>query len=198
MLKKWNIERHRKKALRMLVRQPSRRLVVGAAVTHYEGWVSTDQDILNLLNENDWKRYFHPDMLDAILAEHVWEHLTTQQAEIAGRHCLKYLKPGGHLRIAVPDGHHPDAIYIAQVKPGGSGLGADDHKVLYNHLTLSALLKNAGFNVRLLEWFDEQGHFHHENWDAADGFIMRSTRFDQRNKQNPTAYTSLIIDAIKP
>ena len=61
-----------------------------------------------------------------------------------------------------------------------------------------ALLENAGYKVRLLEWFDEQGKFHHEDWNAKDGFVMRSTRFDQRNRTNPTAYTSLIIDASKP
>lgn len=40
--------------------------------------------------------------------------------------------------------------------------------------------------------------FHHEDWDVEKGFIMRSTRFDQRNRANPTAYTSLIIDTSKP
>jgi predicted SAM-dependent methyltransferase len=60
------------------------------------------------------------------------------------------------------------------------------------------LLEKAGYKVNLLEWFDEQGKFHHENWDVAGGFIKRSTRFDPRNSTNRTTYTSLIIDAIKP
>jgi predicted SAM-dependent methyltransferase len=50
----------------------------------------------------------------------------------------------------------------------------------------------------LLEYFDEQGEFHHEEWNAEEGFIKRSTRFDPRNTTNPTAYTSLIVDARKP
>ncbi|HEY9246744.1 MAG TPA: hypothetical protein VIO11_07865 [Candidatus Methanoperedens sp.] len=52
--------------------------------------------------------------------------------------------------------------------------------------------------VRLLEWLDEEGEFHHENYDIEDGLIRRSTRFDPRKQINPTAYTSLIIDASKP
>jgi predicted SAM-dependent methyltransferase/GT2 family glycosyltransferase len=176
----------------------SPKIIVGAGCTQYQGWVSTDRDILNLLNENDWRSYFHPEMLDAILAEHVWEHLTSQEAEIAVRFCLRYLRPGGHLRLAVPDGYHRDANYLDQVRPGGSGEGADDHKVLYNYRTLSELLQRVGYKVQLLEWFDEEGHFHHEDWDEADGFVSRSTRYDPRNRVNPTEYTSLIVDAIKP
>ena len=68
---------------------------------------------------------------------------------------------------------------------------------MYDYRTLSALLEKVEFRVRLLEWFDEQGKFHHKDWDVAEGFIMRSTRFDPRNSTNPTAYTSLIVDAIK-
>ena len=88
--------------------------------------------------------------------------------------------------------------YIEAVKPGGTGDGSDDHKVLFNYKSLSYLLSKAGFQVKLLEWFDENGVFHFENWIETDGLIRRSTRFDERNIKNPTQYTSLIIDAIKP
>ncbi len=175
-----------------------KKVIVGAGGTHYPGWIPTDQRILNLLVDSDWSALFQPNSLDAILAEHVWEHLSLEDGAKAFRNCFVYQKQGGLLRIAVPDGFHSDPDYIAQVKPGGYGSGADDHKVLYNYRTLSALLENAGYKVRLLEWFDEQGKFHHENWDVEDGLIRRSTRFDPRNSTNPTAYTSLIIDASKP
>jgi len=184
-----------KRALRM---QSVNKIIVGASDTQYEGWVATNKEILDLLVERDWADCFKPNSLDAILAEHVWEHLSLGDGAKAVTNCFTYLKQGGLLRVAVPDGFHSDADYIAQVKPGGYGPGADDHKVLYNYRTLSALLENAGYKVRLLEWFDEQGNFHHEDWNAVDGFVMRSTRFDQRNKDKPTAYTSLIIDASKP
>jgi len=46
--------------------------------------------------------------LDAILAEHVWEHLTKEEALIAALTCYRYIKNGGYLRVAVPDGPHPN------------------------------------------------------------------------------------------
>ena len=71
--------------------------------------------------------------MDAILAEHVWEHLDCFAAIVAAQNCFKYLKPGGYIRVAVPDGWHPDKDYIDYVKPGGWGAGSDDHHVLYTY-----------------------------------------------------------------
>lgn len=142
-----------RRALKQALRDfPLKRIIVGAATTQFEGWIPTNKEILNLLVGNDWADYFEPNSLDAILAEHVWEHLTQDEAVVAVSNCYKYLESDGYLRIAVPDGFHSDPDYIAQVKPGGYGSGADDHKVLYNYRTLSSLLENAGYKVRLLEW----------------------------------------------
>ncbi|MDP2785649.1 MAG: methyltransferase domain-containing protein [Sulfurimicrobium sp.] len=174
------------------------RVVLGAGGTSYPGWISTDYPALDVVDEKSWGRLFKPGQVDTLLSEHVFEHLTDDQMLATVANIYRYLKSGGYIRIAVPDGFHADADYIAQVKPGGYGPGADDHKVLYNYKTLSSLLENAGYKIRLLEWFDEQGKFHYESWDTVDGFIKRSTRFDQRNQINPMTYTSLIIDAIKP
>lgn len=42
-------------------------------------------------------------LADAFLAEHVWEHLSLDDAHRATRNCQRYLRPGGRLRLAVPD-----------------------------------------------------------------------------------------------
>ena len=131
------------------------------------------------------------------MAEHVWEHLIIEDAKIGLENCYKYLKKGGRFRIAVPDGFHPDPDYINYVKPGGHGAGADDHKVLYNYKSFGKCLEESGFRVNLLEYFDEQGNFHYQEWDPEDGMIKRSKRFDKRNKDGKLNYTSLIIDGIK-
>jgi predicted SAM-dependent methyltransferase len=102
------------------------------------------------------------------------------------------------LRIAVPDGFHPDPDYIEYVRPGGTGAGADDHKVLYNYKLLSEQLRRAGFEVTLLEYWDENGDFHFRPWSSRDGYISRSRDHDERNQNGTLAYTSLIVDAIKP
>jgi predicted SAM-dependent methyltransferase len=173
------------------------RIVIGASGVSQRGWIATEADFLNLLSENDWTRYFEEGSIDALLAEHVWEHLSRDEGLLAARLCFKYLKPGGYIRAAVPDGLHPDASYIADVKPGGSGGGAHDHKVLYTHETFKALFEEAGFHVALLEYFDEQGDFHCSEWLPSAGRINRSKRFDARNVDGNLRYTSIILDAKK-
>lgn len=42
-------------------------------------------------------------LVDAFLAEHVWEHLSLEDAHRAARNCHEFLRPGGRLRLAVPD-----------------------------------------------------------------------------------------------
>ena len=172
-------------------------VILGAGDTKFKNWISTDYPIVDVVNSETLAHYFKPSSVDALLAEHVWEHLSEGDAFIALVNCFNLLRFGGYFRIAVPDGLHSSLEYIDDVKPGGKGAGSDDHKVLYNYKTLSELLSKAGFKVKLLEWFDEEGQFHFESWSESDGLITRSTRFDTRNINNPTQYTSLIVDAIK-
>jgi predicted SAM-dependent methyltransferase len=181
-----------------LLRQRDRRIIVGAGGYGQAGWISTDITSLNLLREGDWRALLAEGSLAAILAEHVWEHLDPADALEAARRCRRYLRPGGHLRIAVPDGLSPDPAYLAQVRPGGSGPGADDHRALYTYRTLGDLLAQAGLAPRPLEYFDEAGTFHASDWDPADGIVRRSRRFDRRNSDGRLVYTSLIVDAIRP
>jgi predicted SAM-dependent methyltransferase len=182
-----------------LAKQRSRplRIIVGASGVSQRGWIATEADFLNLLRASDWRRHFDEGPVDAILAEHVWEHLSEEEARVAARVCFNYLKHGGYLRAAVPDGFHPDPAYIRAVEPGGSGEGALDHKVLYTHKTFRALFEGAGFDVSLLEYFDEHGDFHYSDWSTTDGHINRSSRFDKRNIERGHSYTSLILDARK-
>lgn len=184
--------------LKSLAHKKLKRIVIGSSGTHFNGWVSTDQEVLNLLDKKSWATFFEPNSLDAILAEHVWEHLYPHEAIIAAMTCYTFLKPGGYIRVAVPDGLHPDQSYISAVRPGGTGAGSDDHKVLYTNDTFRDIFINSGFDVNLQEYFDEHGQFHCNNWDSSDGMIQRSKDFDSRNSSERLAYTSIILDAIKP
>ena len=177
-------------------RQPLR-IVVGTSGRSMRGWVSTDVEFLNLLQPDEWASFFRENSIDAILAEHVWEHLTLDEGIVAARTCHRFLRQGGYLRVAVPDGLHPDPAYIERVRVGGIGAGALDHKVLYRRETLGDVLQQAGFTVRPLEYFDPEGQFHFVEWNPEDGMIRRSSRFDKRNHTGALRYTSLILDAIK-
>jgi predicted SAM-dependent methyltransferase len=188
---------HGQRRLRAAARQGAIRLVIGASGFTQPGWTATDIEYLNLLNPSDWEAVFRPGSIDIILAEHVWEHLTPEEGLDAARQCHAYLRPGGYLRVAVPDGCFPDEEYRRHVRPGGTGAGADTHRVLYTHRTFSEVFRKAGFRVELLEYYDSNGKFHFVEWDPQGGLIHRSRRFDKRNKQGPLKYTSIILDAHK-
>ncbi len=101
----------------------------------------------------------------------------------------------------MPDGYFPDAEYQRVVRVGGPGPAdhpATSHKVVYNYRTLRDVFHAAGFRVRLLEYWDEEGRFHAEEWDEREGFVYRSARFDHRNQDGRLGFTSLILDALKP
>lgn len=186
------------------------------------GWHLSDVEILDITRPADWKALFGARRIDALLAEHVWEHLPLAPGLEAARLCHSFLRPGGRLRIAVPDGGHPHEEYREYVRPGGQGGGAASHEVLFTVASLVDLLETAGFATRPLEYWDAEGRFHHEPWSTADGSIGRRPRFSPdrprfvrerayaafndesiRPKRRITSepwpfnYTSLIVDAVK-
>lgn len=177
------------------------RIIVGASAQEYPGWIRTQQHELDLTKRADWERQFPPGGIDRILAEHVWEHLEPAQAMGAATICFEFLRAGGFLRCAVPDGLFPDSAYQRMVQVGGPGPldhPAASHRVVYDFRSLGDLFRRAGFAVRLLEWWDEHGRFHAEDWIVEDGFVYRSKRFDHRNQNGQLGFTSLIVDAVKP
>jgi len=192
---------------RMLSTYPRKRIVIGAGTKYDSGWIPTQRQFLNLLEPAEWERLFQPNSIEALLAEHVWEHLTPEEALAAARTCFKYLRPGGHLRVAVPDGLHPDPAYMEVVRVGARI--PNDHKVLYSYRALGELFEKAGFRVELYEYFDEASRFQYRDWDENKGTIWRSKRFDPRNGNGKLlsvhpgslddylAYSSIVLDAIK-
>lgn len=177
------------------------RVILGAGKTTADGWIATQEDELNLLSKQDWMNRFEGKSIDAILAEHVWEHLTYDEGIVAAKNCYHYLKPGGYIRCAVPDKNFRNDWYQNMVKVGGPGPidhPAATHKIVYDYKTLKQVFESAGFEVSLLEYCDEDGNFHFTYWNEDDGKIGRSLRFDTRNSLEKLGMVSLIIDAKKP
>ncbi len=174
------------------------RVILGGSPIDHPGWLTTGITSLNVLRHEDFARFWREGTRRAFLAEHVWEHLDADEAAVANRNCYRFLRPGGRLRIAVPDGLHPDAGYIEKVRPGGSGDGSDDHKQLYDYRTISRPLEECGFRVELLEYWDEKGEFHQGEWQPEEGPVSRSAGNDPRNRDGNLNYTSLIVDAVRP
>ncbi|MCU9613120.1 SAM-dependent methyltransferase [Caldibacillus lycopersici] len=177
------------------------KVVIGAGeYVNNPGWLHTQEDELNLLEEKTWRNKFETNSVTAILAEHVWEHLSYDEGVMAAKICYTYLKPGGYIRCAVPDGFFQNESYQTIVQVGGPGPKdhpAASHKIVHNYQTLKNMFESAGFEVEFLEYCDEEGDFHQNNWDGADGVIFRSKKFDPRNQGDNLVFPSLIIDAWK-
>lgn len=176
-------------------------IIIGAGQQAYPGWIATQKEQLDLLRREDWVASFPNRLIDALLCEHVWEHLSEVEGRAAACLCYEFLKPGGYLRCAVPDGFFPEPEYQRTVQIGGPGPKdhpAADHKIVYTYRLFRDVFASAGFEVDLLEYCDENGQFHSNHWDAADGMIYRSLRFDDRNQNGRLKSVSLILDAKKP
>ncbi len=96
----------------------------------------TNEEELNVLRRETWFDKFQPNSLSAILAEHVWEHLSHEEGIEAAKVCYEFLKDGGYIRCAVPDAFFPDEEYQQGVQVGGPGPldhPAASHKIVHNY-----------------------------------------------------------------
>lgn len=177
------------------------KIIIGAENTYYDGWLSTQETELNVLRNSDFKEYSNSKSISAILAEHVWEHMTEDEGITAAKNCFDNLEHGGYIRVAVPDKNFRNEWYQNMVKIGGNGdpnHPAYTHKIVYDYIALKKVFEQAGFVVDLLEYCDENGSFHYKYWNELDGKIGRSFRFDTRNSFEKLGMVSIIIDAKKP
>jgi predicted SAM-dependent methyltransferase len=189
----WPCKERTMQAIYALTNPPDQggRLIVGAGPYTQEGWLSLQQHELDITRSEDWQHYLSH-RITHIVAEHVLEHIPVEKTYNAVKMMFNALAPGGRVRIAVPDGRHPDPAYQEHVAPPVNG-----HTFLWDFESLSRIMLLAGFRVELIEWWDSDG-FNSKPWDAADGMIHRSFEHDERNKDGKPNYTSLIIDGIKP
>jgi predicted SAM-dependent methyltransferase len=170
------------------------KVIVGASSDKQKGFLSTNIKTLNITKSLNWARLFEPNTLECLVTEHVLEHLTIKDVRKALMLCFIYLKPGGRIRIAVPDKNRKDKTYQDEVKPPKDG-----HLSFFNHSELLQILKDIGFGVSKLEYYDDSGEFIGNKWDDKYGRIKRSSKYDKqvKFKKGKYYYTSLIVDGVK-
>lgn len=177
-------------------------MILGAALTSQKGWHSTNEEWLDISNEIHWKRLFSKkNNLIRVVAEHVLEHLTSEDMEKALDLIFIYLRKNGTLRIAVPDGNNPDPEY--KINTGINGIGADasDHKQFITYEFIKDVLEKVGFKCYIREGFLSNGQLINDLISNELGFIKRSRSNIALNNKKvwnfKDANTSLIIDAYK-
>lgn len=173
------------------------RVILGDEFPATPNWLSTTRKDLDPLDIKTYYAMFKKaDSVDAFLMEHVLEHYTKEDAKKILANIHAFLKPNGYLRAAVPDANFKDPDYQRRAAIGGPG-PASTHKEFYDYKTFTKLLEEAGFKVKLLEFCDEEGHFHYNEWNPEDGMIHRSMRFSEENTLKNIKMLSLIVDAYK-
>src|SRR6476646_4079783 len=68
------------------------KIIVGAGSTSQPDWRSFEFQELDIRKRVDWLRWFEPNTLDAVLSEHVLEHLETDDARTTAANIYAMLK----------------------------------------------------------------------------------------------------------
>ncbi len=178
------------------------KIILGAALTSQKDWISTNEEWLDISNKEDWHRLFkNKKKLKRALAEHVFEHLSKSEMKSALGLIYFYLIKDGTLRIAVPDGNHPNPIYRKHTGINGIGADASDHKQFITYEYLKSVLEKCGFKCVLREGYLSDGRLVNEKLTSELGFIMRSRNNKLLNMKYgwnfEDANSSLIVDAYK-
>lgn len=98
------------------------RLHLGSGYLHKDGWVNVDLAVIPAPVELRWNLVhplpFEDGTVDAIFHEHLLEHIPAQFGMQLLRDSHRVLKPGGVLRVGVPDA----GAYLRDYASGGGGI----------------------------------------------------------------------------
>ena len=155
-------------------------------------WIHIDGGDLPHLDSHDIVNLPYEDnSVDLIYASHVFEYFDREEGLEVLKKWFPKLKPGGVLRIAVPDFESMAELYVGGKYPLKNFLGplfgkmkmGDEtiyHKTVYDFDGLMELLKSAGFSD--IKWYDwrntEHAHFddHSQSYlphmDKENGTLM--------------------------
>lgn len=104
---------------------------------------------------------FDDESVDEVYASHVLEHFPYEQAEEVLKDWVRVLKPGGLLKVAVPDMKWLAVHYLKQsnvniqgILMGGHVDANDHHEAIFDADSLRMAMRRAGLS-RLAEWKSE-------------------------------------------
>jgi predicted SAM-dependent methyltransferase len=159
---------------------PPVHLNLGCGKRFLPGFVHIDRDPYDHLDHRrDIKdlSIYGDGSVDLIYACHCFNYFDSDDARAALAEWRRVLRPGGLLRVAVPDFASVAAYYArtGELKPvtrlvtgyyNGDGVVVY-HKSVYDEATLSGLIRAAGFaNVRRYDW-RQTPHAGHDDYASA-------------------------------
>ena len=140
-------------------------------LNEYKGWQFVVHDITKPLR-------FKEATIDVVFCEHMMEHFDMNEATRISKDINRILKLKGLFRIVVPD------AILRKNEPPENG-SEHNHKTAWTYHSLEWMLKNAGFEVKLVKYWNENG-------DLIEQTQRMSPIFGKIRRPN-----SLIVDGVK-
>lgn len=157
------------------------KLNLGCGPTKFEGWLHIDALPFEHLHHQgpvDDLSMFEDDAVSLIYASHILEHFGRHTYKDVLKEWYRVLKPGGALRLAVPNFEATAKAYLSgefdQGLPlfvglvvGGQRDRYDHHGMIFDERQLSADLKEIGFShVEKWDWRTTE-HAHIDDYSQA-------------------------------
>jgi predicted SAM-dependent methyltransferase len=177
-----------------LLKQQTRKLHLGCGSKFIPGFFHVDAykhpnvDVQGPVERLD---FIPEDSIDLIYAAHVLEHFGRHEVDAVLTEWRRVLKPGGVLRLSVPDyvacakllidGRLARGIdEILGLMVGGQRDAHDYHKMIFDEASLEARLKKAGFSaMRRWDWrttehvgVDDYSQAYLPHMDKANGTMV--------------------------
>lgn len=134
--------------------------------------------------------------VDRLHTEDFLQYLTIEDINKLLKECFRLLKPGGFMRVGVPDYNNPkDQEYNTK----GKDPRWPDHKTLTTYDLMRNIVKNSPFSKYKFYHYWDDGKFIRHKVDYSLGMIKRTPDNDIRDKEpNKELYvTSIVIDLFK-
>lgn len=166
-------------------------LHIGAGSVYIAGWTNVDlfSDIRSDIYASVLSLPFERESFDLIYACHVLEHLNRHLVLSALTHWKDLLKPGGVLRLSVPNftclcSHYmenKDLKAITGLLYGGQKFHLDNHNIAFDYDTMVNYLKTVGFTERPKIWdwktteharYDDYSQAYLPHMDKENGKLM--------------------------
>ena len=169
------------------------KLHLGCGRKYIPGFVHVDLQELDHIDYRtsvDDLSFAEDDSVDLIYSSHVLEHFGRHEYRDVLREWYRVLKPGGVLRIAVPDFEavvcyytekEADIELLLGLVVGGQKEGEFDyHKMIFDEKLLSRVLRETGFReVRRYDWretehadLDDYSQAYLPHMDKENGMLM--------------------------